>query len=99
MGNAQRRERLIDALHSQSAEAAANGAFVVLDAMQQVGHPAKQVIGLACAFKNICRVAGVEPNELFAIVDKMEADCRYRFVNTLSAVEKYAEHEIARKFL
>ncbi|WP_242893371.1 hypothetical protein [Stenotrophomonas maltophilia] len=88
------RDRVIDGLHSRSAESAARGAFVVIDSVQSLGHPADQVIGLACAFKNFCEVLGLDPMEVLRIVSRMEQDCRYRQVNTLNAVRRYAEREL-----
>ncbi len=88
------RDRVIDALHSQTAESAATGAFVVLDAVQSLGSPARQVIGLACAMRNICDVLGLDPHEVFRVVSRMEQDCRFRQVNTLGAVRRYAEQEM-----
>ncbi len=88
------RERVSDALHSQTAESAANGAFVVLDAVQHLGSPARQLIGLGCAMRVICDTLSFDPNEIFRVVSRMEQDCRHRQVNTLSAVRKYAENEM-----
>ena len=90
------REKVIDALHSRTAERAATGAFVVIDAVQGLGHPADRVLGAACAFKNFCEVLELDPGEVLRIVSRMEQDCRFRQVNTLSAVRRYTENEIRR---
>ena len=58
----------------------------MIDSVQSLGHPADQVIGLACAFKNFCEVLGLDPMEVLRVVSRMEQDCRYRQVNTLNAV-------------
>jgi len=71
--------------------------MTVLDVLQDIEHPADQLIGLACAFKFVADACGYPPTALLALTDRMEADCRFREVNTLSAVRQYAEHEIARK--
>ena len=89
-------ERVTDALHSQTAESAATGAFVVLDAVQHLGSPARQLIGLGCAMRVICDTLGFDPNEIFRVVSRMEQDCQYRQVNTLSAVKRYAEGELRK---
>lgn len=93
------RERLIDALHSRSASAAAKGAMTVLNVLQDIEHPADQVLGLACAFKNVADVCGLTVAELFQQIDDMEADCRFRQVPTLAAVRRYAAGEIRSKYL
>jgi len=92
------RPRVIDSLHSQSPESAARGAFEVINTLQRLGSPAKQVIALACAYRNICEVLEVDPQETLNIVWRMEQDCRYRQVNTLSAVRKYTEGELLPHF-
>ncbi len=69
----------------------------MLNGVQDIEHPADQVIGLATAFKFICEATGHAPVALLSLVDQMERDCRFREVNTLSAVRKYAELEIAKK--
>lgn len=84
-------------LYSRSAVAASQGAMTVLDVLQNIEHPADQLIGLACAFKFIADACGHAPTDLLQLVARMEQDCRYREVNTLSAVRKYADLEIARK--
>lgn len=93
------RSRIEDALHSRSAGAVADGATVVLTALDQIAHPADQLLGLACAFKNFAEVVGFSAAELLHQVEKREADCRFRQVNTLSAVRRYAEGEVRAKFL
>lgn len=69
----------------------------VLNVLQDIEHPADQLIGLACAFKYVAEACGYEPTDLLSLIGRMEADCRFREVNTLSAVRKYAENEIAKK--
>lgn len=88
------RDRVIDALHGRSPESAATGAYVVLDAVQNIQRPAEQVVALACAYKNVCNVLGLDPMEPLRIVERMERDCRFRQVNTLSAVRRYVENEL-----
>lgn len=92
------RDRVIDALHSRSPEGAARGAFVVIDGVQRLGHPVDQVIALGCAYKNFCEVLGLDPMEVLRVVSRMEQDCRFRQVATLSAVRKYAERELLPHF-
>ena len=92
------RPRIVDALHSRSAKAASEGAFAVLNCTQTIMHPADQVLGLACAFKNMLETCGLSAAEVFALIDRMEADCRFRQVNTLAAVRRYCEGEIKAKF-
>lgn len=91
------RNRLGDALFSRSAHAASKGAFAALNGIQDVEHPADQLIGLACAFNTFARVCGVAPMTLLHMVERMEADCRFREVNTLSAVQRFAENEVRKK--
>lgn len=88
-----------DQVHSRSAQAAAQGAMQVLSFMQDVPHPADQVLGLACAFKNVAEGLGLSVTELLAQIDRMEADCRFRQVNTLAAVRAYVDGELKRKRL
>jgi len=92
------RNRVLDRLHSQSADSAAQGAFEVINAMQGLESPASQVIALACAYRNTCAVMGIDPAEAQRVVERMERDCRYREVNTLSAVRKYVERELLPHF-
>jgi len=92
------RPRVLDSLYSQSPDSAARGAFVVIDALQRLGSPAQQVIALACAWRNICAVLGIDPLEAQRVVARMERDCRYRQVNTLNAVRKYTEGELLPHF-
>jgi len=92
------RHRILDRLHSQPAESAAQGAFAVIDALQHLGSPASQAIALACAYRNVCAVLGLDPLEIQRIVERMERDCRYRHANTLSAVRAYAERELLAHF-
>ena len=92
------RDRVTDALHTRSPASAATGAFVVLDGVQNIEHPADQVVGLGCAFKNFCDVLGLDPGEVLRVVERMERDCRYRQVTTLSAVRRYVENELRPKF-
>ncbi len=84
-------------LYSRTAVAASQGAMTVLDGVQNIEHPADQLIGLACALKFLCEATGHTPAALMELVGAMERDCRYREVNTLSAVRKYAELEVAKK--
>lgn len=84
-------------IHSRSAGAAASGAFAVLNGVQTVQHPADQLIGLATAFKYMAAACGYEPLSLLTLVERMERDCRHREVNTLAAVQKYVDIEVARK--
>ncbi|WP_408953206.1 hypothetical protein [Lysobacter sp. Hz 25] len=84
-------------LYSRSAEAASQGAFAAINGMQDIEHPADQLIGLACAFKYTADACGHDPIDLIVLVERMEADCRFREANTLSAVAKYADNEIAGK--
>jgi len=92
------RNRILDPLHSQTPESTAQGAFEVINAMQHLGSPAKQVIALACAYRNVCEVLGIDPLEAQRIVARMEQDCRYRLVNTLSAVRAYTARELLPHF-
>jgi hypothetical protein len=69
----------------------------VLDGLQNIEHPADQVIGLATAFKYVAAACGYDPLDLIVLIERMEIDCRFREVNTLDAVRQYAEQEIARK--
>jgi len=92
------RNRVLDPLHSQTPESAARGAFEVINAMQHLGSPARQMIALACAYRNVCEVLGIDPLEAQRIVARMEQDCRYRLVNTLSAIRTYAERELLPHF-
>lgn len=92
------RDRIVDALHARSAGAVADGAMTILVALDNIKHPADQLLGLACAFKNFADACGFSVNELLHQVDQREADCRFRQVNTLSAVRRYAEGEIRSKF-
>lgn len=91
------RSRLSDSLFSRSAESAAQGAFEVLNIAQALPHPAEQLIALATAFKFMTEACGFEAAELYHVIDRMEADCRFRQVNTLNAVRAYCEHEINQK--
>ena len=84
-------------LYSRSAVAASQGAMTVLDGVQNIEHPADQLIGLACAFKFLCDATGHHPMAVIDLVGHMERDCHYREVNTLSAVRKYADLEVAKK--
>lgn len=84
-------------LYARSAEAASQGAMTVLNVLQDIEHPADQLIGLACAFKFVAAACEHAPTDLLMLIDRMEMDCRFREVNTLSAVRKYAENEIAKK--
>jgi len=92
------RPRVLDSLHSQSPDSAARGAFAVIDALQRLGSPARQVIALACAYRNVCGVLGIDPLEVQRVVARMEQDCRYRQVNTLNAVRQYTEGELLPHF-
>ena len=93
------RDRLSLAVTGRSAQAAASGAFEVLNGVQNIQHPADQLLGLACAFKAFAEVTGFKPAELFEVISRMERDCRFRNVNTLSAVRKYVEGEVKEKLL
>lgn len=84
-------------LHNRSANAASRGAFAAINGIQNVQHPADQLIGLAVAFKYVAAACGYHPLALLAVADRMERDCQHREVNTLSAVQQYAEREVARK--
>lgn len=84
-------------LHSRSAHATSQGAFEALNVLQNIEHPADQALGLACALKYVAKATGHHPIELLKLVDRMEADCRFREVNTLAAVERYADEEIGKK--
>jgi hypothetical protein len=66
--------------------------------MQDIKHPADQLLGLACAFKTVADVCEFTPAEMFEVIARMERDCRFRQVNTLSAVRKYVEGEIKAKY-
>lgn len=84
-------------LYSRSAAAAADGAFAVLNGVQLLDHPADQVIGMACALLFCAEACGYAPTALLALAEQMEADCRHRDVNTLSAVREYAKQELGKK--
>jgi len=88
----------MDRLYSQPPEYAAQGAFEVINALQHLDDPALRVIALACAWRNVCAVLGLDPLDGHRIVERMERDCRYRQVNTLDAVRMYVENEMKSKF-
>jgi len=90
--------RVLDALYSQPPESAAQGAFEIINVLQQLGSPARQVIALACVWRTVCGVLGLDPLVALRVVERMERDCRYRQVNTLSAVRRYVEHELLPHF-
>ena len=85
-----------DGLFSQSAASAAAGAFRVINGVQGLP-PAQQALGIATAYKQMCESIGIDPRELLYVVARMEADCRYRNANTLSAVRKYIDHQVKEK--
>ncbi len=70
---------------------------MAINGVQAAEHPADQLIGLATAFKYMADACGYSPTQVIGLVERMEDDCRYREVNTLSAVEKYVTNEVARK--
>lgn len=85
-----------DKLFAQSPETAAAGAFQVINGVQRLPS-AQQAIGVATAYKQLCESIGIDPRELLYVVARMEADCRYRNVNTLSAVRKYIDRQVTEK--
>jgi predicted kinase len=86
-----------DRVTAMTPEASASGAFVVINALQDI-HPANQVLALATAFKITSEVLHLDPRELLSIVGRMEADCRYTNRDTLNAVHAYVDGEIRKRF-
>jgi hypothetical protein len=86
-----------DRVTNTTPEASASGAFVVINALQEL-HPASQVMALATAFKITSDVLHLDPRDLLRIVDRMEQDCRYTNRNTLDAVSAYVDGEIGKRF-
>lgn len=91
------RSTVRDRVLNTSPEGAAQGAFLVIDALQDI-HPARQVLALATAFKVTANVLGLDPRELLDVVGRMQADCHFRNEDTLNAVSAYVDGEIKRKF-
>lgn len=81
-----------------SASAASKGAFAAINGLQHVSDPAAQVIGAAAALRALAFSINTTPERCLRIVERMEQDCTYREVNTMSAVRKYAA-EMIRKHL
>lgn len=86
-----------DRVTNTTPEALASGAFVVIDALQNI-HPAQQVLALAGAFKITAEVLHLDPRDVLRIVDRMERDCRFTNRNTLDAVHAYVDGEIRKRF-
>lgn len=86
-----------DRVLNSSPSAAAEGAFVVISALQDL-HPARQVLALATALKVTAEVLQIDPRELLGVVGRMQADCHFLNQDTLSAVSAYVDGEIKRKF-
>jgi len=86
-----------DRVLASSPTAAAEGAFEVITALQDL-HPARQVLALAAALKVIAEVLEIDPRELLSIVGRMQDDCHFRNEDTFSAVAAYAAGEIKQRF-
>jgi hypothetical protein len=86
-----------DRVLSSSPSAAAEGAFEVINALQDL-HPARQVLALAAALKVTADVLQIDPRELLSVVERMQADCRFRNEETFNAIAAYVDGEIKRKF-
>ena len=86
-----------DRVLSSSPEAAAQGAFEVINALQDL-HPDRQVLALAAALKVTADVFEIDPRELLGIVSRMEAQARFDNQDFFSAVTLYVEGEIKRKY-
>jgi len=86
-----------DRVLSSSPEAAAQGAFEVVSALQDL-HSARQVLALAAALKVTAEVLDIDPRELLSVVGRMEADARFNNQDYFSAVALYVEGEIKKKY-
>ena len=85
-----------DCCLSASPVAAAQGAFEVITALQDL-HPARQVLALAAALKITADVFEIDPRELLGIVGRMQADAHFNNEDFFNAVSAYVEGEIKGK--